>query len=136
MRTIFTWLRKLLLGSYRSSALRSGRSAVAVGTGPKKCYEILLPLTHNDGRPVDPRLFLQTHDELLALFGAVSFIPQTVRGTWVHDGERYRDECRRIFVDVDDSIANREFFLEYKHTLEARFNQIVIYIRSYPVDIL
>jgi hypothetical protein len=41
-----------------------------------------------------------------------------------------------IFVDVDDSPQNREFFLEYKHTLETRFGQIVIYIRSYPVDIL
>lgn len=85
---------------------------------------------------MEPERFLQTHDELLNQFGAVSFTPQAVRGTWVHEAQRYDDECRRIWVDVDDTPENRAFFLEYKHVLEARFEQIVIYIRSYPVDIL
>jgi len=95
-----------------------------------------LPLTHNDGRPVNSDLFQLTRDELADQFGGASFSSQTIRGVWTHQGRRFEDECRRVFVDIDDTPENRAFFAEYKHLLEERFDQIVIYIRSYPVDII
>jgi hypothetical protein len=136
MRTILTWFRNLLSSSSRSSASHTTSTAGAVATGPKRCYEILLPLTHNDGRPVNREMFLQVQDELTARFGAFSFSPQMVRGVWTHEGRRYEDESCRFSLDVDDTPENRAFFAAYKLTLQERFEQIVIYIRSYPVEIL
>ena len=46
----------------------------------KRRYEILLPLQHNDGRPVDVEKLDQTREDLLVQFEAVSFNPQAVRG--------------------------------------------------------
>lgn len=72
----------------------------------------------------------------MARFGAVSHLPATVRGTWVHEGQRYEEDLIRLFVDVPDTPANRKFFVRRKATLLERFEQLEIYIASYPVDIL
>ena len=42
----------------------------------------------------------------------------------------------RLTVDVDDTPENRLFFSDFKTILLQRFEQIEIYIVSYPVDIL
>ena len=102
----------------------------------KRRYEILLPLKHNDDRPVDGEQFEQTREELIVQFGAVSFLPHTVLGIWVHERARYEDESLRLVVDVDDTPEDQRFFASYKATLLERFEQIEIYIVSYPVDIL
>ncbi|MCI0462293.1 MAG: hypothetical protein L0Z62_35525 [Gemmataceae bacterium] len=93
-----------------------------------------MPLTHNDGRPVSPEQFAQTRDELIAQFGALTFLPQPVFGIWVHEGTRYEDESRRLLVDVEDTPENEQFFASFKATLMERFEQIEIYIISYPID--
>ncbi len=102
----------------------------------KRRYETLLPLRYNDGRPVGEELFEQTRQELVAQFGAICFQPSVVRGIWVHEGTRYKDELLRSIVDVDETPENQQFFAQYKATLLQRFEQIEIYIASYPVDIL
>ncbi len=102
----------------------------------KRRYEILLPLKHNDGRVVSGELFEQTREELIIQFGAVSFLPHTILGIWVHEGARYEDELLRLVVDVDDTPENQNFFASYKSTLLERFGQIEIYIASYAVDLL
>jgi hypothetical protein len=73
---------------------------------------------------------------LIARFGAVSLFPQNVHGIWVHEGVRYEDESMRLVVDVDDASENQDFLIALKPTLLERFEQIEIYIASYPVDIL
>ena len=94
----------------------------------KRRYEILLPVTHNDGTPISPEKFLQTRDELVAQFGAVSFYPGTVSGLWTHEGKQYEDESRRLFVDVPDTPEVEQFFADFKTVLLERFAQIEIYI--------
>ncbi len=37
--------------------------------------------------------------------GAVSSEMQTIRGVWRHEGESYRDDLIRVFVDVADEMA-------------------------------
>jgi hypothetical protein len=91
---------------------------------------------HNDGRPVSPEKFQQTLDDVISQFGALSVYPQPIRGLWVHEGTRYEDELIRIIVDVDDTPENQHFFLRCKSILLERFEQIAVYIVSYPVDIL
>jgi hypothetical protein len=102
----------------------------------RRRYEILLPLTHNDGRPVSPDKFQQTKDELISQFGAVSMSAFAVIGAWVHEGTRYEDESRRFTVDVEDSPENQHFMAEYKKTLLERFEQIEIDMVSFPVEII
>jgi hypothetical protein len=102
----------------------------------RRRYEILLPLTHNDGRPVSLEKFQQTRDDLIAQFGAVSMSAFAVVGAWVHEGTRYEDELRRFTVDVDDTPENQHLMASYKSTLLERFEQIEIYMVSFPVDIV
>lgn len=102
----------------------------------RRRYEILLPLTHNDGRAVSLDRFQQTKDELVAQFGAVSMSAFAVIGTWVHEGTRYEDELRRFTVDVEDLPENQHWMAAYKKILLERFEQIEIYLVSFPVEII
>lgn len=97
-------------------------------------YEILLPRQFNDGRPVPDHLVSDTLQELESRFGAVSWETQIIRGSWQHQGEPYHDDLFRVFVDVDDSPANREFFRGFKEQLKARFQQMDIWMTTYPIE--
>ena len=102
----------------------------------RRRYEILLPLRHNDGSPVSDEKLNQTREELVNRFDGISVQPQSILGIWVHEGARYEDTSVRLTVDVDDTPENRQFFLQFKATLLERFDQVDIYIASYPVEIL
>ena len=69
-------------------------------------FEILLPLRFNDGQPVPD------------------------------EGQSYRDDLVRVFVDVPDVAESRQFFLEFKERLKARFRQIDIWMTTYPIELL
>lgn len=101
----------------------------------KKRYEMLLPLKDNAGQPVSEELFKQTREELLAEFGSLSFQPIPVHGIWTYEGKRYEDELLRFVVDVSDTARNRRFFTRFKKTLLRRFEQIEIYLVSYPIEV-
>ena len=100
----------------------------------RRRYEMLLPLKYNDGRPMEDEKIHQTREELVARFDAISVLPGSVQGIWIHEGTRYEDDTRRIAMDVDDTAENREFFVNYKAMLCERFEQVEIYIVSYPLD--
>jgi hypothetical protein len=102
----------------------------------KRRYEILLPVRHNDGRLVSAELLHQTREELLARFAGLTGSPHTVLGIWLHEGMRFEEEMRRLTVDVDEMADHESFFRSFKATLLERFEQIEIYIASYPVDIV
>lgn len=102
----------------------------------KRRYEILLPVRFNDGRPVSGELLEQTREELLARFSGLQIQPHTVLGLWVYEGSQFEDELRRFTVDVEDTPENQQFFVDFKQKLLERFEQIEIYLASYPVDLL
>ncbi len=99
-------------------------------------YEIYLPLRFNDGQPVPNELIADTLLELRQRFGAVSCETQTISGTWEHEEQTYRDDMVRVFVDVVDLPANREFFVDLKGRLKTRFRQIDLWMTTYPVDVV
>ena len=99
-------------------------------------FEILLPLRFNDGQAVPDELIADTLLELRQRFGAVSSETQVIRGHWQHEGQLFRDDLVRVFVDVPDAPESRQFFVELKERLKARFRQIDIWITSYPVEVL
>jgi hypothetical protein len=99
-------------------------------------YELLIPFKLNDGNPVPKGAISTTLRELRKRFGAVSAETQIIRGQWEFEGHVYRDEHFRIFVDVEDTPENRQFFVNLKGTLKARFKQIDLWLTSHPIDVI
>jgi hypothetical protein len=99
-------------------------------------FEILLPLRFNDGKPVPNEVIAQTLLELEQRFGAVSSETQTIQGWWQHQGQTYRDDLTRIFVDVPNAPESLEFFRQFKEVLKQRFGQIDIWMTTYPVEVI
>jgi hypothetical protein len=99
-------------------------------------FEILLPRRFNDGQPVPDELIADTLLELEDRFGAVSSETQTIRGLWRHEEHLFRDELIRVFVDTADVPESRQFFLEFKERMKARFRQIDIWMTTYPIEVL
>lgn len=102
----------------------------------RRRYEILLPLQYNDGSPVPEADLSQTREEILARFDAVSITPGTVAGIWIHERQRYEDALIRLWVDVEDTPENRQFFVDWKPLLLARFRQLDVYITSLVIDVI
>jgi hypothetical protein len=103
---------------------------------PFRRFELLLPTRFNSGDPVPAELFADTLLELEEYFGAVSSETQLMEGRWQHQGQAYRDELVRIFCDVPDTLASRQFFIELKERLKVRFQQIDIWMTTYLVEVI
>jgi hypothetical protein len=99
-------------------------------------FEILLPLRFNDGKPVPDELVADTLTDLEQRFGAVSSESQVIRGIWHSQGQVFRDESARVFVDVPDLPENRQFFVELKDRLKVKFQQLDIWMTSYLIDVI
>lgn len=101
-----------------------------------KRYEILLPLTYNDGTPIEESHFLKTNEELLEEFSATTIDTIIATGSWLYQGVLYNDRLLRIRIDVEASDKNTDFLRHYKEKLKERFKQIDIWITSYDIEIL
>lgn len=99
-------------------------------------FEVLLPLRFNDGTPVPDNTIADTVLELEQQFGAVSCDTQTIRGQWRHEGQSYRDDLIRVFVDAADEPKNRQYFIECKERLKTRFRQIDIWMTTYLIEVI
>ena len=99
-------------------------------------FEVLLPLRFNDGKAVPDEAVAETLIELEQRFGAVSCETQTIRGRWRYEGQSYRDDLIRVFVDTTDEPESREYFVECKERLKARFQQHDIWMTTYLIEVL
>jgi hypothetical protein len=99
-------------------------------------FEILLPLRFNNGQPIPGELIADTLLELEQRFGAVSAETQAIQGQWRHSGKSYRDDLTRVFVDVPDAPESFAFFQEFKDRLKSRFQQIDIWMTTYPIEVI
>jgi hypothetical protein len=99
-------------------------------------YELLIPLKFNDGTDVPETAVAETLLQLRQRFGAVSSETQVIRGHWEFQGQIYRDDLFRLFVDVADTEENRRFFIDLKETLKERFKQIDIWLTSHPIEVI
>ncbi len=103
---------------------------------PYRRFEVLLPLRFNQGEAVPDELIADTLLELEQQFGAVSAETNPIRGHWHHEGQLFRDELVRVFVDVPDLPEHLEFFREFKERLKSRFRQIDIWMTTHLLDVL
>ena len=99
-------------------------------------FEVLLPLRFNDGTAVPDDAIADTLLELEERFGAVSCETQTIRGQWRYEGQSYRDDLVRVFVDVADEAECRKYFIECKDRLKTRFRQLDIWMTTYLIEVL
>jgi len=99
-------------------------------------YEVLIPPRFNDGNAVPTDLIATTLAELEQQFGAYSCETQNIQGQWSYQGQTYRDDLVRIFVDVPDVPENRQFFVAFKERLKVRFRQLDVWITTHPLEIL
>jgi len=99
-------------------------------------FEVLLPLRFNDGTPVPDAAVADTLIEFEGQFGAVSCETQTIRGRWRHEGQSFRDDLIRVFVDVPDTPESRDYFITSKERLKARFQQLDIWMTTYLIEVL
>ncbi|MBI5760008.1 MAG: hypothetical protein HZA46_15935 [Planctomycetales bacterium] len=105
-------------------------------SGSLRRFEILLPRRFNDGLPIPDEVIADTLIELEDRFGAVSCETQTIQGLWSHEGTVFRDDLIRVFVDVPDVAESRQFFREFKERIKTRFQQIDIWLITYPIEVL
>jgi len=99
-------------------------------------FEVLLPLRFNDGLSVPDEVVADTLIELEIRFGAVSCETQTIRGYWRHEDALYRDDLIRVFVDVADEPEHRQFFLDFKERMKARFQQLDLWMTTSLIEVL
>lgn len=99
-------------------------------------YEIPLPLKFNDGKPVPWTVIGDVLVELRRKFGAVSWETQIIHGIWQHQQAEFHDDLVRVFLDVEDVLENREFFVKLKDRLKVRFQQIEIWMTTFPIEVL
>jgi hypothetical protein len=98
--------------------------------------QILLPLRDNDGRPFGDDVHGRTRQELLERFGGVTAYQRApAQGLWKsEDGEVAHDEVVIFEVMVDE--VERDWWRQYRESLQARFRQDVIVIRAIPHETL
>jgi hypothetical protein len=98
-------------------------------------FEMLLPLTFNDGREVPPEWLATAVLEVVDRFGAASYETQKVEGHWRQGGVTYRDDLVKIVVDVPDAPGSRRWMREFKARWKAKLDQLELWLISYRIDI-
>ena len=93
-----------------------------------KEYDIFVPLSYNDGSPVEPEKFQDLQEVLLEHFGGLTFFPQPNRGFWRMAGVTYRDEIVIYRVIGAAGEKSRRFLEDLKERLKADFDQEEILI--------
>ena len=96
-----------------------------------------MPVSYNDGTPVEQEKFISTRKELLDRFSGVTFdfLPMTGYGPSPRGGV-YEDEVARLVVDVEDSLENQQFFVQWKDALKERFRQTEIWMVAILLEVI
>lgn len=91
-------------------------------------YEILLPRCSSDGKPIPDAVFADSLAELLQRFGPDSSDTRVLHSR--------RDGFVLFLIDVPDDVESRDFFHEFTERLKVRFQQIDIFMTTYPVEVI
>jgi hypothetical protein len=93
-------------------------------------FELLIPTTYNDGRPVEAAKIQSVRRTLIERFGGCRIQPSApFQGWWVHQDHTYEDWLILFTVEADRTEANLDWFERYKlETLLSEFEQEEIYM--------
>jgi hypothetical protein len=96
--------------------------------------QLLLPLYDNDGGVFPAGYYTTVREELTERFGGLTaYTRAPAQGLWSeHDGPPTRDDI--IVYEVMTDALDRPWWGEYRRTLEKRFAQDELVIRSQAVE--
>ena len=101
-----------------------------------KEYELYIPLTYNDGSPVEPRKIERIGELLLKRFDGVTFFPQSNEGRWKMGSVVYHDQIVIFRVITGKVNSTRRFFKRLKEELKLDLNQQDILIVEKDAKVL
>lgn len=101
-----------------------------------KEYDIFIPLTYNDGTPIESRKLVRLRERLLEEFGGLTFFPQRNEGLWNLGNVTYRDEIVIYRVFATKVRAARRFLTALKADLKKDLQQEEILIVEKDVELL
>ena len=108
----------------RTSTSRTGtNSAAAAGVTPMLEYELYVPLHHNDGRPIDPKMVRDLKQRLVNEFGGLTHLRQENDGFWKIGDHTFRDRIEILRVLANDNEHVRQYFSDLKEYLKREWNQ-------------
>jgi hypothetical protein len=95
---------------------------------PVKEYDLYIPLFYNDGSPIEEEKFVRLREQLLEVFGGLTFFSQPQKGYWRFGGVTYRDEIVIYRVFAKDVRTARKFLGQLKKELKRQLKQKEILI--------
>jgi hypothetical protein len=101
-----------------------------------KEYDLYVPLTYNDGGPVEPRTIERIGQRLLDQFGGVTFFPQPNEGLWRMGPVTFRDQIVIFRVLAGKVRSARRFFKALKQELKTELKQEEILVVERDVETL
>lgn len=93
-------------------------------------YEIHLPLTYSDGKPIEQEKMRRVRKELVAIFG--SFLVPYGRA-WKYDGARYTEIVKIEIITTDDKVP-RKRLKDFKERLKKSLEQNDILIMTHALQ--
>ena len=98
-----------------------------------RLIQILLPTRDNEGEVFPPSLFARVRAELTEACGGVTaYVRAPATGLW-DDGDRVVQDDILIYEVMADA-PDPDWWQGYRRTLEERFRQDEIVIRSLPME--
>src|SRR5688500_373333 len=95
-------------------------------------FEIYLPMTFNDGTPVDGREIQRIKETLVRAFGGYTHLNHRSEGAWRMGGVTFRDEVTIVRV-LDDGSAQFDM-RAFKKSIEAALKQDAVLIIAREVS--
>ena len=96
--------------------------------------EIFLPLRRKDGSPQPASLFAKVRSELLAKFaGLTAYTRAPAQGLWTsEEGDQEEDSIIVLEVMVDET--ERDWWTQFRETLECMFDQTSVLTRASDIQ--
>lgn len=85
-------------------------------------YEIHLPFSYSDGRPIEQERISRVYEELVAVFSSFA-VPD--RRTWKYDGVKYIEIVKIEIITTGDKVPKKRL-KEFKERLKKHLRQIDI----------
>lgn len=101
-----------------------------------KEYDIYLPLSFNDGRPVGEHAVSLVKAQLTQKFGGLTYFPQENEGVWKMGGTTFRDRVVILRVLEEDAAGARDYLRQLRPELLKTFEQTSILIVERPVELV
>jgi hypothetical protein len=93
-----------------------------------KEYDIFVPLTYNDGSPIEATKLQRIHKILLDRFEGLTYFPQPNEGYWTMANVTYKDEIVIYRVLTTKTGSARKFLKRFKEKLKQDLKQEEILI--------